>query len=158
MTTATQMNLRVTGIFLMVCLAIGTALIPTETRATGTADAKIIEVCRFTPLTANASVTGAFKTVFAVRVTNVGGTVSDGPLLAAVGQNAAGRQKSGGVPVTTGPLESGQTVRFKLADTKLFPGIEMRIFATFNQQTNPAEAASDNNFATFADPWAVPAC
>ncbi len=134
------------------------ALAPAGARAAGTANAAVVDVCRFLPFSANPAVPGASKTVFAVRVTNVGGTASEGPLLAAIGHNAPGQQKSGGAPVTAGPVAPGQTVRFKLADDRFYPGVELRVFATFDPRTNPAEPGSGDNVAVFGDPWAVPAC
>lgn len=124
--------------------------------ATSSADAAVVEVCRFLPFSPSPTTPGAFSTVFAVRVTNVGGTVSNGPVLAGIKQVVQARQKSGLLPVTSGPLEPGQTARFKWKDGKLFPGVAMTMIAVFDNRTNPADTW-DNNMA-FADPWAVPAC
>jgi hypothetical protein len=124
--------------------------------ATSTADAAVVEVCRFLPFSPSTTTPGAFSTVFAVRVTNAGGTVSDGPVLAGIKQAVQARQKSGLPPVTSGPLDPGQTARFKWKDGKLFPGVAMIMIAVFDSQTNPAETWENN--MTFADPWAVPAC
>ena len=114
-------------------------------QAISTADAAVVDVCRFLPFSPSPTTPGAFSTVFAVRVTNVGGTVSNGPVLAGIKQMVQARQKSGLPPVTSGQLEPGQTARFKWKDGKLFPGVAMTMIAVFDNQT-------------FTDPWAVPAC
>ena len=130
---------------------------PERTRAaSSTADAAVIKVCRFLPFSASSTVPGAFSTVFAVTVTNVGTTASDGPVEAGLNQPVQARQKRDLKPVTPGPLAVGQTTRFKWADAMLFPGVQMTMIAVFDNQTNPAETWENN--MTFADPWTVPAC
>ncbi len=138
-----------------VLVAGGLVMTPSRAEATvSTADAAVVDVCRFLPFTADPAIAGRVKTVFAVRVTNVGSTVSEGPVLAAVSQ--PGRQKSGLPPASSGPLAPGQTVRVKIAASQLVPGAPMTVIAVFDSTTNPTETWANN--LTVADVSAVPAC
>ncbi len=124
-----------------VAMMLAGALVGITTNAAGatvsTADAAVVDVCRFLPFSADPSIPGTSKTVFAVRVTNIGSTVSNGPVLAGIHQPLA--QKSGLPAVTPGPLQPGQVARFKLAASQLIPGAEMTMIAVFASQTNPSE-------------------
>ncbi len=129
----------------------------TRAQAVSQADAVIRDVCRSQPFSANPALPGAFSTVFAVRVTNAGTTVSEGPVVAGISQLITARGKRDLVPVTSGPLQPGQAAQFKWKDSRLFPGVQMVMIAAFDRDTNPNDA-SENGLMYFADPWAVPAC
>lgn len=147
-----------TAVAVLVAGGLGAAPKSAGAQAVSQADAAIVDVCRFLPFWANPSVAGASSTVFAVRVTNIGPTASDGPVVAGTSQltNLRGGKRDL-VPVTPGPLQPGQTARFKFKDNRLFPGVEFTVIAAFDGRANPSDGW-DNNQLTFADPWAVPAC
>ncbi len=125
-------------------------------RAAGTAVPKVISVCRLGAVTVSHAAEGASRMTFIVQATNAGDTGSSLQLYAGIKQPLQIRQKGPLAVVSPARVKPGEVIKFQLTDGLLFPGASMTVLVAFMPALTSDTHLGIN--ATFADPWAVPAC